>query len=201
MSSRYGKPMGGSWTTFYRPVRESLKHDPDIHLLNYGPAHLGGRENDVYEMGPLPFIRENPGLFGGGNVSSWEGFAYWALSQRDVRGPEGPEGGWFYQSKVRPNGRLGSATVDFVISVFEGGRDIACRIVTYFHTQVGAEKEGSDLEQVFFLQDQGYDVVDAFGDLMIEDETGEAAKQMMRRVCTKDPTLMPGSMVYIGDFS
>lgn len=198
--AKYSKAMGGAWTRFYQPVKPSLTFDPDIHVLNYGPAALGGRLTDVWESGPALFVREHPELFGGGTVSAWEGYFYWALSQKDVRGPEGPEGGWQYQGLIRnQGGRLGQATPDFIISVNEG-KDIACRIQSYFHLQLGPEKEAADVEQVFFLQEQ-YDVIDAFGELFIDDPTGAAVKEMARRVIAKDPTLTPGSGVYIAEFS
>lgn len=189
-----------SWTTFYRPVKSSQDYTPEIHLMNYGPAYLGGRETDVWESGPAPFVRDHPELFGGGTVSSWEGYLYWAFSQKDVRGPEGPEGGWKYQGVVRnQGGRLGQATPDFIISV-DYGKDIACRVQSYFHLQLGAEKLSADVEQIFFLQEE-YDVIDAFGELFIDDPTGAAAKQMARRVLAKDPTLTPGSGVYMAELS
>ncbi len=200
MSKKYSKPMGGSWISFYRPGRYALDYDPKTDLLSYGPSNLGGRERDVWEMGPDVFVREHPELFGGGTVSSWEGYFYWALSQKDVRGPEGAEGRWTYQSVVRnQGGKLGQATPDFIISV-DYGKDIACRIQTYFHLQLGSEKVASDIEQVFFLQEE-YDVVDAFGELFIHDPTGAAAKKAARQVIAKDPALMPGSGVYLGDLS
>lgn len=189
--------LSGSWTKFYRPVKSELDFDPEVTILNYGPVYLG-RQNMDYTGGPADFVRDNPQLFGGGNVSAWEGYFYWALSQKDVRGPEGPEGGWKYQSIVRnQGGRLGQATPDFIISVNQG-KDIACRIQTYFHTQLGVEKEASDVEQLFFLQEE-YDVVDAFGDLYMDDPTGAAVKQMARRVLVKDPSLTPGSGVYLAE--
>lgn len=195
----YNKSMGGSWTKFYRPVKSQLEFDPEIHILNYGPAYLGRQSMD-YESGPEVFVRDNPELFGGGNVSAWEGYLYWAFSQPDVRGPEGPEGGWRYQSIIRnQGGRLGQATPDFIISVMQG-KDIACRVQSYFHLQLGVEKEAGDVEQLFFLQEE-YDVIDAFGELYMDDPTGAAAKQMARRVIAKDPTLTPGSAVYLAELS
>lgn len=196
--SRYDRAMGGSWTRFFHPARESKSFDPEIHILDYGPAYLGLRETDVWEGGPAAFVREHPELFGGGNVSSWEGYFYWALSQKDVRGPEGSEGGWQYQGIIRnQGGRLGQATPDFIISV-DQGKDIACRIQSYFHLELGVEKQASDVEQLFFLQEQ-YDVIDAFGELYIDDPTGGAVKAMARRVIAKDPTLTPGSGVYLAE--
>lgn len=191
--------LSGSWTTFYRPVKDTLPFDPEVHLLNYGPSYLG-RQTMEYVGGPADFVASHPELFGGGNVSSWEGYLYWALSQKDVRGPEGMEGGWQYQGVVRnQGGRLGQATPDFIISVNQG-KDIACRVQSYFHSELGVEKQAADVEQLFFLQEQ-YDVIDAFGDLYIDDPTGSAAKAMARRVLAKDPTLTPGNGVYLGDLT
>jgi hypothetical protein len=189
--------LGASWMEFYHPVKEPLEV-PDLTIISWGPAHLGLRQEPVLEYGPAAFTAAHPELFKTGTTSADEGWFYWALSQPDVRGPEGPEGGWQYQKRVG-YAKVGGANVDFVIYVAQGN-PIACRIVTpYFHEEFGPEKQASDRNQVGTIQDAGYDVVDAFSRLYMHDPSGLAVKDTARRVIAKDPGLVPGSASYLED--
>jgi hypothetical protein len=187
--------LGERWTAFYHPVKEPLEV-PAITIIQWGPAHLGLREEPVLEYGPAAFTAAHPELFRTGTTSADEGWFYWALLQKDVRGPEGQEGGWQYQKRTG-YAKIGGATVDFVIYV-PNGRPIACRIVTpYFHEESGPEKAASDREQIGMLTDAGYDVVDAFSRLYMHDPSGLAVKSVAKRVIAKDPSLVPGSATYL----
>lgn len=186
------------WTDFYQPNKGPYgKHR--ITIISYGPEHLHAREEPETLFGPAYFTAQHPELFGTGSTSAHEGWFYWALLQPDVRGPEGPEGGWQYQRKVRPGGaKVGATTVDFVIN--SRPRPIACRIVTpWFHLGFGPEKAATDAEQVWMLQEQGYDVYDAFSSLYMNDRGGETVKEHALRVIRKDPALSPLSATYLGN--
>lgn len=197
MPRRKRDPFGTNWMTFFAPVQENDPWDNRFTLIQYGPEELGGRYELEVRHGPDAFARSHPELFGTGTTSLPEGWFFWGLLKR--RGNPGLEGGWRYQSKVRPGGKVGGATVDFVIA--STPRDIACRIITpFFHAAAGPEKEGSDFEQLYFLQDQGYDVIDAPSALYMSDETGGAVLEMVDRVLRKDPSLMPGNATYVGVF-
>lgn len=194
------KVLAGSvnWKDFYHPTQD---RDPwesgRVSIINYGPEFLGLRfTKDEVEGGPEQFTRQHPELFGTGTTSAPEGWFFWAMLQ--VRGPMGQEGGWVYQKAVRPGGqKVGGATVDFVIE--SSPRPIACRIVTpWFHQNAGPEKNASDREQLYMLQDAGYDVGDAFSELYMDDPEGYAVKDMALRIIERDPSLVPGSSVYLG---
>ena len=187
-----------NWKDFYHPVKDRDPWEPGrISIINYGPEHLGLRfTKDEIEDGPAEFTRLHPELFSTGTTSEHEGWFFWGCLQ--VRGPMGPAGGWTYQKAIRPGGqKVGGATVDFV---FESSpRPIACRIVTpWFHQNAGPEKAATDREQVYMIQDAGYDVGDAFSELYMDDHEGEAVKDMVRRIIERDPSLVPGSSVYLG---
>lgn len=185
-----------NWKDFYHPQKDADPYDPNITLIQYGPLHLALRQTPEVQYGPQAFTDAHPELFATGTTSAPEGWFYWACIQ--VRGQPGVEGGWQYQKQVRPGGaRIGSATVDFVFT--SRPRDIACRIVTpYFHTEFGPEKEGSDNEQVFSLQESGYDVVDTFSELWMPDPSGRAVIRAVEMVLQRDSSLIPGSSTYLG---
>jgi hypothetical protein len=181
------------WTRFYAPKRDNDPWSNDFTIIQYGPGAVLRHEPEV-EAGPHAFTLAHPELFDTGPTSEPEGWFYWALLQ--IRGDEGAEGGWYYQSKFRPAGRAGSATVDFVI--VSPVRDIACRIQTRFHIEIGPEKVAFDNEQAVLLQDGGYDVIDAFDYLFMGDQSGLAVKRVAERVIAKDPALNPLSQTYLG---
>lgn len=187
---------GTNWKDFYHPRQDNDPYDNRFTLIQYGPRYLALRETPEIQYGPAAFTAAHPELFATGTTSEPEGWFYWGCLQ--VRGEPGPLGGWQYQKQVRPGGaRVGSATVDFVFT--SRPRDIACRIVTpYFHTGFGPEKEGSDAEQVFSLQESGYDVVDAFSELYMGDPSGAAVKRTVEMVLQRDSSLVPGSSTYLG---
>lgn len=189
--------LGASWTAFYHPAKSPFEV-PNHTIIGWGPAHLGLRDDPEIQYGPSAFTKAHPELFATGTTSADEGWFYWALLQPDVRGPEGTEGGWQYQKRTGYT-KIGGATVDFVIYVSEGN-PIACRIQTpYFHEEFGPEKTAGDRDQIGMLQDAGYDVIDAFSRLYMGDPSGLAVKNMAKRVINKDPGLVPGSALYLGD--
>jgi hypothetical protein len=192
--------LGSSWTRFYHPRQEKLR--PTLSIIPYGPEGLHLRDEVHSTYGPEAFVNAHPEKFHTSSTTRDEGYFYWGLLQ--IRGPEGYEGGWRYQSGVRPGGqKVGGATVDFVIDVPDG-RPIACRIVTPFHEGgfifAGPEKEASDEVQQFALEAQGYDVIDAYSKLWMGDESGGAVKRIVQRVLDKDPSFNPNTMTYIGAF-
>jgi hypothetical protein len=134
----------------------------------------------------VPTIGGGPGMapagFIGGATSQSEWYIYWALTE--IRGPEGDEGRWDYQSSTQ-GGRhiVGGSVVDF--TAYENQYIIGIRIQTfYFHlaSPEGSYKQASDLEQKVHLQD-GTDmyVVDVYEQDFIHDPSGEAAKREVLR--------------------
>jgi hypothetical protein len=194
--------LGASWTQFYRPVKGNDPYQNAFSIIPYGPRGLHLRDEVISESSPWAFVRAHPELFSTPSTTFDEGVFYWALLQ--LRGPEGPEGGWQYQTGVRPGGqKVGGATVDFVIDVYDG-KPIACRIVTPYHEGgfvfAGPEKEASDELQIFTLEEQGYEVIDAYSKLWMSDQTGLAALHVAQRVLDKDPSFNPNSFTFIGNF-
>lgn len=199
--SRNPYKLSASWTKFYHPKKGDFI-PPKISIIPYGPTELHLRDEVINISGPRAFVDAHPEKFHTSSTTVDEGFFYWGLLQ--VRGPEGAEGGWRYQSGVQPGGqKVGGATIDFVIDVPDG-RPIACRIVTPFHeggfVYAGPEKEASDELQQFTLEESGYDVIDAYSKLWMDDESGGAVKRIVQRVIDKDPTFDPNTMTYIGGF-
>lgn len=188
--------LGAPYTAFYHPVQDPLRVVPDLTIISWGPEHLGLRKEPELEYGPAAFTAAHPELFATGTTSADEGWFYWGCLE--VMGPEGRASGWQYQKRVG-YAKVGGATVDFVIWV-PIGNPIACRIQTpYFHEEFGPAKEATDAIQVGTLQDAGYDVIDAFSRLYMGDPSGLAVKDMVKRVMAKDPSLVPGSALYVGD--
>jgi hypothetical protein len=192
--------LGAHWTKFYHPKKDPAP--PRMSIIPYGPEGLHLRDEVINISGPRAFVLNNQGLFHTSSTTADEGFFYWGLLE--IRGPEGYVGGWRYQSGVQPGGqKVGGATIDFVIDVPDG-RPIACRVVTPFHEGgfvfAGPEKEASDELQQFTLEEQGYDVIDAYSKLWMGDESGAAVKRIVQRVIDKDPTFNPNSLTYIGGF-
>jgi len=185
-----------NWKNFYYPVKGRDAYASHITLIQWGPQYLGLRDTPEIEYGPGPFTRAHPELFGGGTVSAPEGWFFWGLLQ--IRGPMGPEGGWQYQKAVRPGGaKIGSANVDFVIA--SRPKDIAVRVQgEYFHLEGGPEKESSDTDQIYMLEDAGYDVVDVFPSMFMSDPSGIAVKRVAQMAIDRDPSLIPGSSTYRG---
>jgi hypothetical protein len=134
----------------------------------------------------VPNVGGGPGLapagFIGGATSQSEWYIYWALLQ--IRGPEGDEGRWDYQSSTQGGRHLvGGSVVDFTI--YEDQYIIGVRIQTfYFHLANPAQsyKQADDLEQKVHLQD-GTDmiIIDVYEQDLIHDESGEAAKREILR--------------------
>lgn len=180
------------WMEFYRPVKGPAS-PPQVQVYNWGPEALGGREITVLSGGPALFVAENPGLFATSSTSEEEGYFYWGCLKEI--GPAGV--GWSYQRQIRNMGaRSGQATVDFIIE--STPRDIACRIVTpYFHITAGPEQDIRDVEQLANLEDAGYDVVDAFSELYMDDKEGIAVRRVVRAVINREPILVPGSATYL----
>jgi hypothetical protein len=191
---RKNPTLGLPWTAFYRPEKRPNLEPHQITIISWGPEHLGLRESPELQYGPAAFTAAHPELFATGTTSADEGWFYWGCLE--VLGEEGRSSGWQYQKRVG-YAKIGGATVDFVLWV-PIGRPIACRIVTpYFHEEQGPEKAASDREQVGMLDDAGYDTVDAFSRLYMQDPSGVAVKDMVKRVIQKDPSLVPGSATYL----
>lgn len=191
MAPRKTTDFGTNWHDFYAPVKGS-RNVPRPTVLGYGPAFMGGREVVIPSGGPEAFVHANPGLFATSSTSREEGFFYWGCLKEI--GPAGQ--GWKYQSQVRNQGaRAGQATVDFIIEAIP--RDLACRIVTpRFHLAAGPEQEVADQEQLDLLEEEGYEVVDVFSQMYMNDESGGAVRRVVRMVIAKEPLLVPGSASY-----
>lgn len=173
------------WKGFLAQVDPSLR-SPAAHLpfTIYGPKELGLRFAIDLEGGPETFVRNNPQLFHTGTTSRDEGYFYWA--EQKLLGPEGPEGGWYYQSgHPDPN----SAVIDFRVVRGGGLPDLAVRIQSqYRHLGGGAEKQATDAEQVYTLDAQGdFQVVDVWSEWYIDDPTGQAVLAVARTANTGDP--------------
>lgn len=199
---RNSPKLGANWTKFYHPKQGPDPYHPHISIIPYGPEGLHLRDTVVNISGPDAFVDAHPEKFHTSSTTRDEGYFYYGLLY--VRGPEGPQGGWKYQSGVHPGGqKIGGATVDFVIDTMDD-RPIACRIVTPFHEGgfvfAGPEKEASDELQQFTLEENGYDVIDAYSKLWMSDPSGLAVKRIVQRVIDKDPTFNPNSLTYIGGF-
>lgn len=202
MARRNTTQLGANWTKFWRPVKGNDPYKNPFTIIPYGSQGLHLRDDLISESSPWAFVQAHPELFKTPSTTFDEGVFYWGCLQ--VRGPEGPEGGWRYQSGVHPGGqKIGGATVDFVFDVPQG-RPIACRIVTPFHEGgfvfAGPEKEASDELQEIILTDNGYDVIDAYSKLWMDDKSGGAVKRIVQRVIDKDPAFNPNSLTYIGNF-
>jgi hypothetical protein len=180
------------WRKFLVPEKELLiPPRMPSGIYSYGPEELHLRENIIIGGGPEEFVKNNTQLFATSSTSNYEGYAYWALLK--IIGEEGQPGKngaiWYYQSKVAPNGRAGSAIVDFVVEGILIGWDIGIRITSYFHTDLGSAKSAFDFDQAVFLLDQGIYPVDADGERIISDDTGTAAIIVMQESIDVQPDL------------
>lgn len=152
-----------------RPPRGTLPTGSRILGIGQDVPNVGG--------GPEAFLRT---FNEGGATSQSEGYIYWALLQ--VRGPEGDEGRWDYQSSTLGGRHVaGGAVIDF--TMYENDYEIGIRIQTfYFHlaSPEGSYKQADDLEQKVRLQD-GTDiyVVDVYEQNYIHDPSGRAAIQQI----------------------
>lgn len=149
-----------------------------------GTIPTGSRELGLGQI--VQNIGGGPGLapagFIGGATSQSEWYFYWALTQ--LRGPEGLEGRWDYQSGQQGGRRVvGGSILDF--TCYENEYIIGIRIQTfYFHLAApgGAYKVADDLQQKIHLQD-GTDlyIVDVYEQDYIHDESGDAVMREARR--------------------
>ena len=180
------------WRKFLVPESERLL-PPRLQegIYSYGPEELHLRERVILGGGPEEFVKNNKQLFATSSTSNYEGFAYWALLKiiGEERQPGKNGATWYYQSKVAPQGRAGSATVDFVVEGILVGWDIGIRITSYFHTDVGSAKVAFDFDQAAFLLDQGIYPVDADGEKIISDRSGTAAIIVMQQSIDVQPDL------------
>jgi hypothetical protein len=141
-------------------------------MMSRGPRVLGGGATSVAGPG------EPPAGFVGGTTSRSEWFIYWALEK--LLGPEGVQ--WVFQeSRQGGRHRLGGAVVDFII--YLSGLAIGVRVQTYrFHFNVDPAKQASDAAQLIALTDDSTIIIDIFEQQYIDDETGQAAIQLMLEV-------------------
>lgn len=186
------QPIKEPWRRFLIKTKNPYKRPRfRAKLRSYGPTELGLRFQVDTQSGPVGFIHAHPELFATGTTSLDEGFIYWALLK--LRGPEGDEGGWFYQSNVA-GGRhqQGGAVVDFRIKMGEGMADIGLRVQTpYFHISGGSEKQSTDYEQQFALLDNGLEVVDVYSQNYVNDRTGKAVLRIVENVLNGIPDRSP----------
>ena len=193
MARRKTTDFGTDWHQFYRPVK-SAHNVPKQGRLGYGPEELGGRLTVIPLGSAEEFVQGNSALFSRPSTSREEGYFYWGCLHEI--GPVGQ--GWAYQRQVRNAGaRVGQATIDFVIE--SRPRDLAVRIVTpYFHLEADPEQTVADAEQLIILEDDGYEVVDVFSQMYMDDPSGRAARRAVRMVIAKEPMLVPTSAIYYG---
>lgn len=197
MARRGQYTLGVDWTAFRVQTKDPLAERRRVTILGYGPEELGLRLNVEPGTGVMAFVRSHPELFATSSTTFPEGMFYWALDQ--ILGPEGPEGGWYYQRKVAGGSRLpGGATVDFVIERV-GKRPLAVRIVTPFHlaTFIGDTKQAGDIEQLNSLTQNGYDVIDVFSTNFVHDESGVAVKREAESAIASLPSANPLSATYL----
>lgn len=171
---------------------QGLKHEK-LQGLNMPPALPTGPR--MYK--PLPMDEGGyvggpglppPGFLGPFNsITEW--FIYWALAKifgepQEYRKPpfEGGWPDWTYQ-KAFNGGRdmPGGSVIDFVVYNPGPARNaVALRIVTeYWHIFTTAEKQTSDTEQRFFLEDN-FILMDIYDQDFINDSTGQAAIQVVK---------------------
>lgn len=179
------------WKKFLALAGEEIPA-PHTSFIDYGPSVLGLRLDVVPQGGVVDFVNSHPELFATGTTSRDEGFFFWAELQ--LLGPEGPEGGWYYQSG---NADSNSAVVDFRIHR-PGQRDLGIRIQSqYRHLSGGAFKQATDAEQVYALEDQ-MDVLDVWSEWYIGDLSGKTVLAVAReanqgQVFGVSPVLLGGA--------
>ena len=175
-----GLALAAERTGLDRPARSN-------QLLSYGPVELGLRVDVKPSGGPEAFYLAHPELFRTGTTSRDEAYFYWAL--QILLGPEGAQGGWYYQSGHNdPN----SAVVDFRITIGGGHPDLAVRIQSsYFHQAIGSDKQAFDEAQVYGLVDGGFDVIDVWSSYYINDPSGSAVLAVAQDAIAENIRLSP----------
>lgn len=173
------------WKGFAAQVDPSLRSGAaKLPQIYYGPKELGLRFTDNLAGGPETFVNANPQLFHTGTTSRDEGYFYWA--ELKLLGPEGPEGGWYYQSgHANPN----AAVIDFRVVRGGGLPDLAIRIQSqYRHLGGGAEKQATDAEQVYQIDSVNqFQVVDVWSEWYMGDKSGQTVLAVARTANEGDP--------------
>jgi hypothetical protein len=105
-------------------------------------------------------------------------------------GPEGPQGGFYYQSGHSDKNQ---AVIDFRIVVGGGSPDIGVRIQSqFFHQNMGTVKQAYDVEQIYAVQASGDIVIyDVWSQWYIDDPTGKAVLQVAQDVLANVHRLSP----------
>lgn len=144
-------------------------------ITSYGPAIMGLQFKTPQASGPgaAPYGF----VTGGRSASEWP--LYWALEH--LLGPEW-KGGWEYQGHSASNAQVrGFARVDFII--FQPEVDKGVRVQAYrFHLNVDAAKQAYDEEQYLATHNKYFRVIDVWEQDYLNDETGQAAIQLMLQV-------------------
>ena len=92
-----------NWKDFEQTIKSGRPYGGQFSIINYGPERMGGREIADPMSGPEQFVKDHPELFATSSTSREEGYFYYGCIEE--LGPEGDEGGWQYQQKVRPGCR------------------------------------------------------------------------------------------------
>jgi hypothetical protein len=167
-------------------IRPKVPKPPRPTIFPSGPKGLGLERKPVIVGGPgEPF----PGFLGQNNsLSEWP--PYWALTK--IKGPEGEASGWWYQKSESGGRHLpGGSVLDF--SIEDQYPMIALRCQTErFHVGVSSQKRAYDREQLIFLSQQGYRVVDIYDYQYLGDETGQAIIKLIWAVLNGQQQPDPG---------
>jgi hypothetical protein len=188
MMPKFGAPIKPKfkdhpWKGFAVQSGQIVQPAKGLPMTYYGPSELKLRDIVVPEGGPMGFVKAHPELFHTGTTSTDEGFFYWA--EERLLGPEGPEGGWYYQSG---NADANAAIVDFRVSRSGGLPDLGIRIQSaYRHLGAGPFKAASDAEQIYTIMGNDMIVVDVWSEWYIGDLTGKAVLAVARQANAGDP--------------
>ena len=129
-----------------------------------------------------------PAGFVGGHTSLPEWYLYWAFEK--VLGPES-HGKWSYQnSMLGGRSARGGAVVDFVVN--QDPVYIGVRLVTKrFHLEDNTYQKAFDREQMYSLSDWDFIVVDVYESDFINDESGQAAIQVVIDAINREQQIDP----------